>query len=96
MSPSHAVKNKKRYRYYVSQAIIQNKRNKLGSISRVPAGEVEALVLDKAKAFLGDSSELIKHLSLDKFKASSYIKDARSSQMKLLRTQPCSGKLLAR
>jgi len=45
MSPSHTNKAGVRYRYYVSQALLQNKVQGAGSIGRVPAAELEALVL---------------------------------------------------
>jgi site-specific DNA recombinase len=44
MSPTHANKLGVRYRYYVSQAILQNRKVEAGSIARVPAPEVETLV----------------------------------------------------
>jgi site-specific DNA recombinase len=43
MSPTHTNKGGARYRYYVTQAILQNKF--AGSIGRVPAPEIEALVI---------------------------------------------------
>ena len=46
MSPTWARKGSKRWRYYVSQAALQGDRSKAGSIVRVPAGVVEALVDD--------------------------------------------------
>ncbi len=46
MSPTHAVKKGVRYRYYVSTAAIQGRRAEAGSIARVPAAEIETLVLD--------------------------------------------------
>ena len=45
MSPSHTNKGGVRYRYYVSQALLQGKLQGAGSIGRVPAAETEALVL---------------------------------------------------
>ena len=45
MSPSHARKNGARYRYYVSQALIQHRKAEAGSIARVSAPEAEAAVL---------------------------------------------------
>jgi hypothetical protein len=45
MSPSHANKKGRRYSYYVSQAILQGKRDEAGSIARVPAMEIETLVV---------------------------------------------------
>src|SRR5271154_374203 len=46
MSPSWARKGFKRWRYYVSQAALQGEKSKAGSILRVPAADVEALVTD--------------------------------------------------
>jgi site-specific DNA recombinase len=45
MSPTHTNKGGARYRYYASQAVLQRKPQATGSIGRVPAGEIEALVL---------------------------------------------------
>jgi hypothetical protein len=45
MSPSHTNKRGVRYRYYVSQAVLQNKPEVAGTIGRVPAAEIEALVI---------------------------------------------------
>ncbi|CAH1672153.1 hypothetical protein BOSEA31B_13808 [Hyphomicrobiales bacterium] len=45
MSPSHARKAGARYRYYVSQALIQHRKAEAGSIARVSAPEIEAAVL---------------------------------------------------
>ena len=45
MSPTHANKGGVRYRYYVSQAVLQRKPQPSGLISRVPAAEIEALVV---------------------------------------------------
>lgn len=49
MSPSHAGKKGIRYRYYVSQALIQHRRGEAGSISRVSGPDVEAAVVDAVK-----------------------------------------------
>ena len=46
MSPSHTVKKGIRYRYYVSTAAAQGRKTDAGTIARVPAKEVEAIVLD--------------------------------------------------
>src|SRR5919201_754428 len=45
MSPTHANKGGVRYRYYVSQTVLQRKPQPSGLISRVPAAEIEALVV---------------------------------------------------
>ena len=46
MSPSHANKKGVRYRYYVSHALLQNRKNAAGSVRRVSAPDVEALIAD--------------------------------------------------
>ena len=44
MSPSHARKQGIRYRYYVSSPLLQGDAGHAGSVGRVPAADVEALV----------------------------------------------------
>jgi site-specific DNA recombinase len=39
MSPSHAAKSGRRYRYYVSQAILQGRKHEAGSVARAGAGD---------------------------------------------------------
>jgi hypothetical protein len=45
MTPSHARKRGIKYRYYLSSALLQGQSESAGSISRVPAAEIEALVV---------------------------------------------------
>jgi site-specific DNA recombinase len=42
MTPSHSRKKGVRYRYYVSQAILQSRKGQAGEVFRVPAPEIEA------------------------------------------------------
>lgn len=46
MSPSHTNKAGLRYRYYVSQALLQHRKAEAGRIARISAPEIEAAVLD--------------------------------------------------
>jgi hypothetical protein len=55
MSPSHSVKLGARYRYYVSQAVIQQRKNQAGSIARVPAPEIESTVVKAIRQHLETS-----------------------------------------
>ena len=55
MSPTHANKGGARYRYYVSQAVLQRKPTPPGLISRVPAAEIEALVITALRNHLNAS-----------------------------------------
>jgi site-specific DNA recombinase len=54
MSPSWAKKGTRRWRYYVSQAALQGDKNKAGSIIRVPAPHVEALVIEAVGKLCSD------------------------------------------
>jgi site-specific DNA recombinase len=52
MSPTHANKKGARYRYYISQALLQNRKAEAGSIARVPPPETENLVCDGVRQHL--------------------------------------------
>jgi DNA invertase Pin-like site-specific DNA recombinase len=45
MTPTHVTKAGARYRYYISTALIQGQTNKAATLSRVPAPEIEQLVV---------------------------------------------------
>lgn len=55
MSPSHSNKKGKRYRYYVSQALLQSRKNEAGSISKIPAAEIESVVSEEIRNFVTDA-----------------------------------------
>jgi site-specific DNA recombinase len=54
MSPSHANKKGVRYRYYVSQSVLQNRKDEAGSIARVAAPAIEQLVIAAVRHQVGD------------------------------------------
>jgi hypothetical protein len=58
LTPAHAVKAGRRYRYYVSQALITGRRAASPSGRRVPAGDLERLVVGRLRQFLTDESAL--------------------------------------
>jgi len=45
MTPSHSVKNGVRYRYYISSVLIQGQTDKAAKLNRVPAAQIEALIV---------------------------------------------------
>ena len=51
MSPTHSRKKGKIYRYYTSQAILQGEAND-ARYRRLPAGEIEAVVMGQVRAVL--------------------------------------------
>jgi hypothetical protein len=55
MSPSHAAKRGRRWRYYVSQAILQGRKYEAGSVARVSALEIERGVTEAVRAALSVS-----------------------------------------
>jgi site-specific DNA recombinase len=57
MSPSHARKQGLRYRYYVSSPLLHGQPGRAGSVRRVPAAEVEALVACAVRKHFEDSTE---------------------------------------
>jgi len=57
MSASHARKQGLRYRYYVSSSLLHGQPERAGSVSRVPAAEVEALVACAVREHLDESTE---------------------------------------
>ena len=58
LSPTHAVKKGKRYRYYVSTALITRSRSEHPKGRRIPAGDIEGLVLDRLRAFFASGAEV--------------------------------------
>jgi site-specific DNA recombinase len=55
MSPTHTNKGGARYRYYVSQAVLQGKSPSSGMVGRVPAAEIEAFVIAALRNHLNAS-----------------------------------------
>ena len=62
MSPSHSNTRNRKYRYYVSQALIQSRKHEAGSISKVPAGEIETLIQNEIKNFLADTKNIQQYI----------------------------------
>ena len=58
MTPSHAVKNGKRYRYYVSRPLTVGCRASAPTARRIPAGELERLVAKCVRDFLSDDTQV--------------------------------------
>jgi site-specific DNA recombinase len=58
LSPTHAVKKGRRYRYYVSTALIIGSHSEHPKGRRIPAGDIEGLVLDRLRAFFASDAEI--------------------------------------
>src|SRR5438552_8127457 len=57
MSPSHVSKQGIKYRYYLSSPLLHGQPERVGSVRRVPAAEVEALVGSAVRQHLEDPTE---------------------------------------
>jgi site-specific DNA recombinase len=53
MTPTHANKKGVRYRYYVSHALLQGRASEAGSVARISAPDVEALITNRLRANSG-------------------------------------------
>jgi hypothetical protein len=56
MTPSHARKGGIKYRYYLSSPLLHGQPGRGGSVRRVSAAEIEALVASAVREHLGDST----------------------------------------
>ena len=72
MTPTHAVKNGVRYRYYISAPLIQGQSDKAAKLNRVAAVEIEKLVIRAVRKHLGtrlrDEMEAEEPISLNEKK----------------------------
>jgi site-specific DNA recombinase len=62
MTPSHANKNGTRYRYYVSRPLISQSRAMAPQALRIPAGEIEQLVIARLGQFLSEPARIAETL----------------------------------
>ena len=58
MTPTHTTKKAKRYRYYVSASLLAGDHPLAQKGMRVPAGDIEALVLDRLRAFFSSRTDI--------------------------------------
>jgi site-specific DNA recombinase len=62
MTPSHSRKHGLRYRYYVSSALIQGQPELVGSVTRVPAVEIECLVCNAVAQHANEPAACVREL----------------------------------
>jgi site-specific DNA recombinase len=69
MTPSYAIKKGVRYRYYVSCVLAQGRKEEAGSVSRVAASEIEAIVAKALVKRIHDSmpSAKARHLEDERY-----------------------------
>ena len=64
MSPTHTRKRSKRYRYYVSQAVLQYRIDDAGSVQRISGPKLEQSVMDCLSQLLINKDKLFENLDL--------------------------------
>ena len=65
LTPTHAVKKGTRYRYYVSTTLITGARENRSDGRRIPAGDLEALVIDRLRAFFAGPTAILDALDAE-------------------------------
>ncbi|MBS0268618.1 MAG: hypothetical protein JSS54_06540 [Proteobacteria bacterium] len=68
MTPTHANKSGRRYRYYISATLLGSRKS-AGNTMRVPASEVEGLVLDRVRTLLTSRRDIADALAALELKA---------------------------
>ena len=63
MTPTHAVKKGTRYRYYVSRRLITGRAAESLRGQRLPAANLETLIIDRLRALLADPVEVLNAIS---------------------------------
>src|SRR5712672_64646 len=63
MTPTHAVKKGTRYRYYVSRPLISESRANAPDASRIPASDIEQLVVTRIGQFFSEPARLAETLA---------------------------------
>jgi site-specific DNA recombinase len=56
LTPTHANKKGRRYRYYVSQRLVTGDKRSVPNGRRIPAGDLERLVIDRVRDWLADEA----------------------------------------
>ena len=81
MSPSHANKGTRRYRYYTSQALLLYRDREAGNVVRVPAEDVETVVVNELKRRIGTPLRLLETLDTDGWPAQKVDQVIKRGQM---------------
>jgi hypothetical protein len=61
-TPSHAVKRGKRYRYYISQAVIHHRETVATGPTRIPAQEIEDVICRRLMALVTSPEHLLEQI----------------------------------
>jgi site-specific DNA recombinase len=59
LTPTYAVKKGTRYRYYISASLMREARGNRSNGWRIPAGDLEGLVINRLRKFLADPTAIL-------------------------------------
>ena len=99
MTSTHATKRAKRYRYYVSASLLTGDRSQAQKGMRVPAGDMEGLVLDRLRALFSsriEVSDAVAPLDLDARPLDAALRNASKLSERWLAAPPVVMKSLVR
>jgi site-specific DNA recombinase len=65
LTPTHAVKKGTRYRYYVSTSLLTRAGRTRSSGRRIPAGNLEGLVINRLRTFLADPGAILDAVDIE-------------------------------
>lgn len=65
LTPTYCVKKGTRYRYYVSTSLVTGAATGSSNRRRIPAGDLETVVLDRLRTFLANQAETLDAISHD-------------------------------
>lgn len=86
MTPSHSNKKGVRYRYYISRAIVECRKDQAGSIARVPAPDIEELVGTAVREKL-EANASVSNRDLIRAHAERIIIHPKSIEIRLLQSE---------
>jgi hypothetical protein len=99
MTPTHATNKAKRHRYYISAPLLADDRSQAQKGMRLPAGDLEGLVLERLRAFFSsriDVSDAIAPLDLDARALDAALRNAFGLSERWLAAPPVEMKSLVR
>ncbi len=95
LTPSHSQKQSKRFRYYLSQQLVNEGKNSTPNGIRIPAQELELMVINQLCDWLTDSDavigalnpepEQVQNLIADSVKLATDLQENKTEQYQLLR-----------
>ncbi len=89
LTPTHAKKGGRRYRYYLGQALPASDTEPTAKVSRLPAQELEGAVLRALQRFLTDKSNLVERMgTIPAKEAKSQLEYAAGLAKRLAGTSP--------